>query len=199
MRLPPGIDGTNTRGRILKAALELFAHKGFHGTSIRDIAEGAGVQTGTMYGHFVSKDAMLEELMVAAHEAYEAVLASAVERAGPTPTERLVAFVKANVSHHIRYAMVAVLANGELHSLTMPVAATVVALRRRGEDLLEQIIGDGEADGSFAPLDPAITMAAIGSMGLRIANWYPGRFDYGPEEIADLYAELALRLVGAGS
>ena len=43
------------------------------------------------------------------------------------------------------------------------------------------------------------TMMAIGGMSLRVANWYPGRFDYSPDELADRYAELILRMVGAGS
>lgn len=197
VRLPPGMDDGGTRGRILREALALFAHRGFHGTSIRDIAEAVGVQTATLYGHFGSKEAILEELLVVGHEIYEAALAAAAEAAGPTPTDQLVAVVRANVLHHIRYAMVAVVSNGELHSLTPAAAVRVTALRQVGENLIVRIIEAGAADGSFAPLDPAVTMAALGSMGLRVANWYPGRLDTGPEELADLYAEMALRLVGA--
>lgn len=197
--LPPTVDQTGTRGRILRAALELFAHVGFHGASIRAIADAAGMQTATMYGQFLSKEAMLEELMVAGHEVWGDVLIAAVNEAGPTPTERLVAMVRANILHHIRYAMVAVVSNGELHSLSAAAAEKVLALRRRVEDLLEGIITDGVRDGSFASQDPAITMMAIGGMSLRVANWYPGRFDYSPDELADRYAELILRMVGAAS
>lgn len=197
VELPPTVDQKGTRGRILRAALDLFAHVGFHGASIRAIADAAEMQTATMYGQFLSKEAMLEELMVAGHEVWGDVLTAAVDHAGPTPAERLVAIVRANVLHHIRYAMVAVVSNGELHSLSHPTAEKVMALRRRVEDLLESIIAEGVDDGSFAPQDPAITMLAIGGMSLRVANWYPGRFDYSPDELADRYAELILRMVGA--
>ena len=199
VELPPSVDQTGTRGRILRAALELFAHVGFHGASIRAIADAAGMQTATMYGQFLSKEAMLEELMVAGHEAWGDVLVAAVNAAGPTPTERLVAMVKANILHHIRYAMVAVVSNGELHSLSASAAEKVISLRRRVEDLLVGIIAAGVDDGSFAPQDPAVTMLAIGGMSLRVANWFPGRFDYSPEELADRYTELILRMVGATS
>jgi AcrR family transcriptional regulator len=197
VELPPNVDHEGTRGRILRAALELFAHVGFHGASIRAIADAAGMQTATMYGQFLSKDAMLEELMVAGHEAWGDAVAAGVEEAGPTPAEQLVAMVRTNVLHHIRYAMVAVVSNGELHSLSAPAATKVIGLRRRVEDLVVGIIDAGVRDGSFAPQDPAITMLAIGGMSLRVANWYPGRFDYSPEELADRYAELILRMVGA--
>lgn len=197
VRLPPSLDQSGTKGRILKAALKLFAHVGFHGASIRAIAEAAGMQTATMYGQFSSKDAMLEELMIAGHEAWVEALRAADAAAGPSPSERLTALVRTNVLHHIRYAMVAVVSNGELHSLPPAAASEVMTLRRGVEDLVEGIIADGVADGSFPPQDPAISMLAIGAMGLRVANWYPGRFDYGPEELADCYADLALRIVGA--
>ena len=191
------MDQTGTRGRILRAALELFAHVGFHGASIRAIADAAGMQTATMYGQFLSKEAMLEELMVAGHEAWRDALLAAADAAPHNPADRLVAVVRANVLHHIRYAMVAVVSNGELHSLSPPAAEKVIGIRRRVEDLLEGIIAAGVSNGSFAPQDPAVTMLAIGGMSLRVANWDPGRYDYSPEEIADRYAELTLRMVGA--
>lgn len=195
--LPPMLDDTGTRGRILKAALELFAHVGFHGASIRAIADAAGMQTATMYGQFASKDAMLEELTVAGHQVWTDALFGADAAAGPSPAERLEAMVRTNVLHHIQYAMVAVVSNGELHSLSAAAAEKVITLRRRVEDLVSGIIAEGVADGSFAPQDPAISMLAIGAMGLRVANWYPGRFNYSADELAERYVELALRLVGA--
>ena len=199
VQLPPGLDGEGTRGRILMAALELFAHKGFHGASIRAIADAAGMQTATMYGQFLSKEAILEELVVKGHEVWNAVLAGAVQGADPTPTDRLSAFVRANVLHHIRYAMVAVVSNNELHNLPPAVAERVMGLRRDAEDRLEGILASGIADGSFSLQDPAITVMAIGGMNLRVANWYPGRLDLTPEELADEYARLVLRMVGVAS
>ena len=197
VRLPPGVDGTTTHGRILEAALPLFAHRGFHGTSIRDIAEAAGLNSATMYFHFASKDAVLNELAILGHQIWEDAVTAALATAGPAPAERLVAFARAHVRHHIEYAMVAVVANNELHSLDPETGDTVMTIRNRVEDVIEQIIVDGGVDGSFAPLDPASTMKAIGSMGLRVANWYPDRVDVSPDELAELHGTLALRMVGA--
>lgn len=52
-----------SRARILKAAVRLFSRRGFGGTTVRAIAEEAGVALGLMYAHFESKEAVLGALM----------------------------------------------------------------------------------------------------------------------------------------
>ncbi|HEY8040442.1 MAG TPA: TetR/AcrR family transcriptional regulator [Polyangiaceae bacterium] len=50
------------RAMILRAALELFAERGFHGTTVPAVAERAGVGAGTIYRHFDSKEALVNDL-----------------------------------------------------------------------------------------------------------------------------------------
>ena len=52
-----------SRDQILEAALELFSHRGFGATSVRDIATKAGVSTGNVYHHFPDKDALFRTLL----------------------------------------------------------------------------------------------------------------------------------------
>ena len=52
-----------SRTQILEAALELFSHRGYGATSIRHIADAAGVSTGNVYHHFKDKDAIFQELL----------------------------------------------------------------------------------------------------------------------------------------
>ncbi len=52
-----------SRTAILDAALALFSHQGYRGTSIRDIAEKAGVSTGNVYHHFRDKETIFETLL----------------------------------------------------------------------------------------------------------------------------------------
>ncbi len=51
-----------TRTRILQAAQRLFAHKGYDGTTTRDLANAAGVAEGTLFRHFANKKAILVEV-----------------------------------------------------------------------------------------------------------------------------------------
>ncbi|MBZ4016040.1 TetR family transcriptional regulator [Streptomyces purpurogeneiscleroticus] len=54
---------SNTRERLLEAALELFAEKGFEATSLREIGAKVGVQNSAIYAHFDSKKQIFEFLM----------------------------------------------------------------------------------------------------------------------------------------
>ena len=51
------------RDRILRAAARLFREKGYKGTTVREVAEAAGIQSGSLFHHFASKEEMLLEIM----------------------------------------------------------------------------------------------------------------------------------------
>jgi AcrR family transcriptional regulator len=52
-----------TANRILNQAMRLFLEKGYHGTSINDITQAAGITKGALYWHFKSKEALLREII----------------------------------------------------------------------------------------------------------------------------------------
>lgn len=52
-----------SRTQVLDAALALFSHQGYRATSMRDIAERAGVSTGNVYHHFKDKETIFRELL----------------------------------------------------------------------------------------------------------------------------------------
>ena len=53
-----------TKQKILETAIELFSEKGFHGTSVRDIARATGLQVSSLYSHFTGKEDLLEAILV---------------------------------------------------------------------------------------------------------------------------------------
>ena len=196
--LPPRPATDGTRGRILLAGLGLFAEHGFHGSSIRDIAAGASVQSASLYAHFPSKEAILAELVLAGHEEHHTRLVTALLESGTDPRDRLAALVGAHVQAHTDYPMLAVVANNEMHALSPTAAAPAAAVRRRSEALLAEVLAMGNEQGVFDIIHLEATAAAIGGMGIRVASWYPApRARLSPSRLADVYASLALRMAGA--
>ncbi len=75
-----------TREAILAAAARLFRYEGYHATTMRDIAQEAGIEAGSIYYHFQSKDQILSEVLdLGVRQLYEAV--SEIVRSAPTSSE----------------------------------------------------------------------------------------------------------------
>jgi AcrR family transcriptional regulator len=75
--------GEATRARIIDAAYQLFMQQGFHGTSMRQIVEKAGITMGGIYTHFASKEAIWEAVFMAKHP-YHEILALLAQAGGDT-------------------------------------------------------------------------------------------------------------------
>jgi len=88
MSRPKNADGQRTRQAILDAALDLFAQKGYFGTSLRDVASSVGVRESALYNYFESKDALFDALILADQHTKIERLASIAE--GPIPDGRAV-------------------------------------------------------------------------------------------------------------
>jgi len=79
MARPKNADGQRTRQAILDAALDLFADKGFFGTSLRDVAAAVGVRESALYNYFAGKDALFDALLMAHQTTKTEQLTSLVE------------------------------------------------------------------------------------------------------------------------
>src|SRR3954453_3389587 len=77
------------RSELTRQAARLFAQKGYHGTSIGDIAEALGVQKGTLYSHIASKEDLLYETMREGADAFHTALDAIPEDAPAAEKIRL--------------------------------------------------------------------------------------------------------------
>ncbi len=84
-KVAPTARGEVTRTKLLEVAHGLFLENGFHGTSMRDIADAAGIAVGGIYNHFSGKEAIFAAVLDAYHPyhvilpALEAIEAETVE------------------------------------------------------------------------------------------------------------------------
>jgi hypothetical protein len=131
------------------------------------------------------------------HEELHNRLCRAVVTAGPDPAAQLVAMVREHVLAHADYPLLGVVANNELHALSPSQAATSLALREQSRQLLFDVLRHGRDTGVFTVADEILAGIAIGSMGLRVAHWFGPDQPYRREQVADAFADIALRIVGA--
>jgi len=195
--LPPGVTPPGTAGRILHAALRLFSEYGFHGASVRQIAAEVGINPATLYAHYPSKEHTLAELVLLGHQELDRRLRDALAAAPPDPAARLVALVREHALIHCDYPLLAVVANTELHVLTAKAAAPALELLARCRRMLADVLAAGWAAGEFDLVDPDLTAIAIGGLGMQIAHWYAPDSPFTPDQVAGVYAQLALRMTGA--
>jgi AcrR family transcriptional regulator len=188
--LPADTGPEGPRRRILEAALGLFAEKGFAGASIRDIATAAGIRSASLYAHYATKEQILADLVLIGHEDHHARLRAAA--AGADPVARLAALMDAHVRWHAEHPRLAIVANAELHALSAELGAESLALRDASTELLVGVIRDGTEQGVFAPADVWMAAAAVGGMGIRVANWFAPDSNYSVDEVATAYANFAL-------
>ncbi|MBA0050595.1 TetR/AcrR family transcriptional regulator [Streptomyces sp. AJS327] len=182
--------------RLLLGAVEAFAERGFHATTTRDIAGRAGMSPAALYIHYKTKEELLYQISRVGHDRTVRVLEEAATHPGGH-AERLAEAVRAFVSWHAGHHTTARVVQYELAALAEEHYAEIVALRRRCEEIVRGILEDGLAAGEFALPDVRGTALAVMSLCIDVARWFSPEGDRSPEEIGALYADLALRMVGA--
>ncbi|WP_274363777.1 TetR/AcrR family transcriptional regulator [Paenibacillus thermotolerans] len=106
------------RTHIIETAIKLFAEKGFHASSIQEIADAAGVAKGSMYFYFRSKD----DLLLSIYRYYHELMFAAIEEAGKpflqSPKQRLAAELGAQMSNviHFKHFLTMLLKEPFLHN-----------------------------------------------------------------------------------
>jgi AcrR family transcriptional regulator len=193
--LPHAPELSDSRRRLFEAAIVLFGDRGFHGVSVRDLASALGQQPGALYGHVTSKQELLFELMTLGIRAHRDELKAALLDAGREPEEQVRALTRAHVLVHLRYQPLARLTNRESRALTDEQRASVALVRGESERMFFDVIERGRGLGTFRADDPLLTVYAIGAMGVRAAEWWTPEVDRTPDQIADTYADFAVRLL----
>jgi TetR/AcrR family transcriptional regulator len=171
----PHVEAKRQRRRreILDAAIHAFREKGYHATTLEDIADRLGVRNTALYHYFPDKEAILYECHREALVEVMGLLDDAREHSD-SPTEQLQHLIR----EHVR-VMTETLAGSslafEVHSLEPEHEAEVIRERDRYERGLRQVIEAGIAAGEFRPVDPKVTVFAILGAINWIARWFnPG-------------------------
>jgi len=171
--------------------------------TVRDIMKACGLTQGALYNHFRSKDELLHDIIASTQAELEKVCQQAVAAAGADPRARLAAFVRAYVARHCRLRVEALVANRELSWLDAAHVADIRRSRRAIRDIVVAILGEGLERGLLEPpliggkRDLKAVAMALLDQWTHISMWYVPGGRLSEEQMAELYADLALRSVGA--
>jgi len=193
--LPPRAQAEGTLRRLHETALLQFADRGFHAVSVRDLTRSLGMQPSSLYAHLASKQHLLGELLRIGHEEHRDRLRLALLEAGNDPVEQLSALTRAHVRIHATYPLLTRLCNRELGSLLDEDKSVVLAIRLDANRLFLDVVERGQRLGSFASVDPMLAVAAIGAMGIRVAEWWRPDVGVSVEEVEETYAGFAVKLL----
>jgi AcrR family transcriptional regulator len=189
----PDEEPESRKQAILDSAAEIFHRKGYHATSIQDIAREVGMLKGSLYYYIDSKQKLLLQIITDVHTEAFAQLKDVID-SDAAPPVRLREFI---VSHAVYCATHRTGMGVFLHeykSVEGPAKARVMAMRDRYEQLVSGIIRDGQKDGSFRKdVDPKLTVRLILGMINWLYHWYSESGPLTPEEIGNAMADMALR------
>src|SRR5213082_3295844 len=177
------------RAELTRAAARLFAQKGYHGTSIGDLAEALGVQKGSVYAHIESKADLLWDVAREGAAAFHAAL-DAVPEEGPV-LERIRATLRAHLRVVAEQLDVATVFVREWRYLEGQRREEFVAERRRYEERFRALFREGRELGELrTDLDDATATL----LALSAANWaYTWlRRDTDTDALADRFYEFLL-------
>jgi AcrR family transcriptional regulator len=180
-----------TRDEILEAAAQIFSQKGFHATSMQDIAQAVHLQKASLYHHISSKQEILVEVLDQALDILIANMQDVLELPLP-PDEKLRRSMQAYLQTMLENRDLAAVLLLEHRSLKAELHARHIPRRDHFERLWRDLILEGKNQEVFSCEEPAIvSRALLGVMNWTI-TWYRPDGHLGANEIADQFAELFL-------
>ncbi len=180
-----------TREEILEAAAQIFRQKGFHATSMQDIATAVKLQKASLYYHVSSK----QEILVAVLDQALDMLIERMQKVIELPLapdeklrQAMQVYLQAMLSHRDLAAVLLL----EHRSLEPKYRQSHIPRRDQFESLWRNLISEGLEQGIFSCTDPAVAShALLGVMNWTI-TWYRPDGPFTPKEIAGQFADLFL-------
>ena len=181
------------RDALLREAAASFNRKGYHGTSLTEIAVKLGVSKAALYTYVQSKDELLYYCHEAALDAAFAGLDEARKQGG-TALDQLIgtlrnylALILANQSSYVILL--------EEHALTAPHVKAVIRRRDRFERELRSLVETGVRDKSIVPCNPKLAVfAALGAINW-VQKWYASGGAWSSAQLSAALTEMLERML----
>ncbi|WP_042434987.1 TetR/AcrR family transcriptional regulator [Streptacidiphilus anmyonensis] len=181
------------RREILETAARVFAEQGYNATTVRKIADEAGLLAGSLYYHFDSKESMLEEILSGFLDelwaGYDEVLAAQLD-----PKDTLAALVTESFREIDRHRDAVAIYQKEARQLAVqPRFAFLAESQRRFEQVWLETLERGVSAHAFrADLDLRLAYRFLRDTVWVAASWYRPGGGHSPEQIARQYLSMVL-------
>lgn len=186
------------RREVIATAARLFAQRGYQATSMSELTAATGLAAGGLYHYIESKDQLLisicDELLDPLLERAREIVAEPAP-----PAEQLRALLHAWLAHIASHRDHMLVFAQERHVIERePQWRRVRGQRKAFEQLLDDVLVRGEADGTMHFEDRGFALLTLLGMVNYTPQWWNPRGRLGPEQIADGYCDLTLRASAAG-
>lgn len=176
---------------LVAAATMLFRRRGFHATSMQDLAEAMRMNRGSLYHYIASKDDLLWTILVGAFDRLDERVAPKLEADAP-PRERLARAIHEHLRVAADHADELSLIQIELRSLSPERRREMVGRRDVYEARWRRTIEEGIASGDLRPVDVRLAGIGILSVCNWFTQWYQPDGALSVDQIADAFVELFL-------
>jgi AcrR family transcriptional regulator len=182
----------NTRADVVATAGRMFAEKGYHGTSMRDLGKELGLLGSSLYSHIDSKEDLLVEVVDEGARLFLDAADKAMAVDG-TAGERLKALIAGHVDVVLDHQDVVRTYLNEARMLDEGHRSRVVESRDAYETMFRSVIGDGVDSGEFrADVDPKIAAIFILSILNALERWYRPDGDLDRDRIVEAISTSAI-------
>ncbi|MEW5721641.1 MAG: TetR/AcrR family transcriptional regulator [Thermodesulfobacteriota bacterium] len=172
--------------KIKEVAVEYFHKKSYFATGVNDLALASGIRKASIYHHYPSKEEILFDILKTTMADLEVNLERS-QKGLSGAEEKLRAAIRSHVLFHLLRQKEVIISDSELRALSVENYKIIVKMRDRYEREFQTLLGQGQAEGIFAPGDVKVLSYAVLTMCTAVATWFKSSGRLAMEEIARIY------------
>jgi AcrR family transcriptional regulator len=179
---------SSRREIILQEAAHLFREKGYPSANLRELAKRAGIQGGSIYHHFASKQEILFQVMDDTMSDMIAQLSSRLEGA-QTAAEKLRRMMHFHIEYVVTGSDRTYVTDDELRNLDPANYQKVVQKRDRYQNIIEDILTAGQVEEGWQVVDVKLYARGLIKVCAGVASWYRPTGELSIAQVAESYIQ----------
>lgn len=176
---------------VLQSAANVFFSKGFHASSIEDVARDVGMLKGSLYYYIKSKDDLLFQLLMAGIEDSDAHIARQIDHTRD-PVEQLERAIRAQIDYIIKNKVPFGLFLHEFDSLSGKRQHRLISVMSRYNSRFVELVRRGQEQGKLIEGEPWIIVNGILGMCNWLYRWYDPDHVSDPEQVKQVFLRMIL-------